>query len=821
MIKAFLSHSSKDKTEYVKKVAIALGRDNINYDEFTFEEGEKNLDEILRGLLESELFVIFLSKNSLQSEWVKREINEAKDRFDSNYIHKILPIVIDDDIKYTDPRIPDWISENYNLRPIKRPSVAARRIHTSLRQLSWSRHPSLQEKSSVFVGRTEKLNEFEERVHDFDQDKPTTIITSGLPGVGRRTFMHNASQKAGIYKKQTKPSSIILDRNVSIEDFILKLNDLGLIDLEESLFNLTEKPVFEKIKIIHQIMDACYKAKEAIYIVDDGCIINYKREVSDWFLDSIKKYEKTNFPIFFISSKYKVHFKHRPRSSNFFFIELNELSHTERKMLLKRVLEVFEVEINRESFNDVSELLHGFPDQVFYAVDLLKRNPETRVLDKLPLIAEYNSDKASALLRKYENDESYLDFIRLLAQFEVISSDFIFQIFSESQYYPMLEQLAAEHIVELIGFDSEIIRLNDIIRDYIKRNRIKLKPEIKVKITAAVSKIISEDDLFERDSSELIFSMKETLKSGNKIDEKYLIPSHYLRCMKDLYYNRGSMKRIVELADKILEKEANLERSVIQDIRYYLCLALAKMRDTRMLKEVQRIKGDEHNFLLGYFYRLSGRYKDALERLEQIVDAKFVDARAKREIVQVYVQMEEYTEALAYARQNYEENKGNQFHTQAYFNCLINSEEATKSSKELLRLIENLRDIDSEQSNEMADIADSLYEAKINNDETAAFDKINDAMAKHSENHYPVLTFCDISMKYKKVEMLRKGISELEDLSKKSQIAMRSINRYKAFLKAMEGDYPAALAIIEKDISRFPPKSRERTLEKLRMLAQS
>ena len=633
--------------------------------------------------------------------------------------------------------------------------------------------------------------------------------------------MHNAAQKTGIYKSQAKPSSIILDRNVSVEDFILKLNDLGLVDLEEKLLNLTKKSVSDKIKLIHQIMDSCYKAKEAIYIVDDGCIINYRREVSEWFLESIKTYKNTNFPIFFIASKYKVHFKHRPRSSSFFFIELNELSQTERKMLLNRVLEVFEIEINRESFNDVAELLYGFPDQVFYAVDLLTRNPETRVVDKLPFIAEYNSDKASALLRKYENDETYLEFIRLLAQFEVISSDFIFQITPEDEYYPMLEQLAAEHIVELIGVDSEIIRLNDIIRDYIKRNRIKLNPELRSKIKAAVSKVVSDDELFDRDSSELIFSMKETLKSGSQIDERYLIPSHYLRCMKDLYYNRGSMKRIVELADKILEKENNLERSVIQDIRYYLCLALAKMRDNRMLNEVQKIRGDEHNFLLGYFYRLSGRYKDALERLEKIVDAKFVDARAKREIVQVYVQMEEYSDALAYARQNYEENKGNQFHTQAYFNCLINSEEPTKSSKELKRLIENLRDIDSEQSNEMADIAEALYEAKINNNETAAFDKINDAMSKHPDNHYPVLTFCDISMKYREVDMLRKGIFALEELSKKSQIAMRSINRYKAFLKALEGDYPAALAIIEKDISRFPPKSRERTLEKLRILSQS
>ncbi|WP_219994777.1 toll/interleukin-1 receptor domain-containing protein [Klebsiella pneumoniae] len=50
MIKAFLSHSSKDKEHYVRNVANWLGKENIIYDEFTFEEGERTLDQIMEGL---------------------------------------------------------------------------------------------------------------------------------------------------------------------------------------------------------------------------------------------------------------------------------------------------------------------------------------------------------------------------------------------------------------------------------------------------------------------------------------------------------------------------------------------------------------------------------------------------------------------------------------------------------------------------------------------------------------------------------------------------------------------------------------------------
>ncbi|MFY3230183.1 toll/interleukin-1 receptor domain-containing protein [Klebsiella pneumoniae] len=84
MIKAFLSHSSKDKEHYVRNVANWLGKENIIYDEFTFEEGERTLDQIMEGLGDSELFVLFISNSALESEWVKKEITESK-----NYSMKV------------------------------------------------------------------------------------------------------------------------------------------------------------------------------------------------------------------------------------------------------------------------------------------------------------------------------------------------------------------------------------------------------------------------------------------------------------------------------------------------------------------------------------------------------------------------------------------------------------------------------------------------------------------------------------------------------------------------------------------------------------
>ena len=73
-MKAFLSHSSRDKEPYVRIVANKLGPENCHYDEWTFEAGLKTLDEIQKGLDTTDLFVLFLSDTSLNSEWVQQEI---------------------------------------------------------------------------------------------------------------------------------------------------------------------------------------------------------------------------------------------------------------------------------------------------------------------------------------------------------------------------------------------------------------------------------------------------------------------------------------------------------------------------------------------------------------------------------------------------------------------------------------------------------------------------------------------------------------------------------------------------------------------------
>lgn len=75
--RAFLSHSSADKG-IVKEVAKILGRASVVYDEFEFSVGDEFKDAIVKGLAGSDIFVLFASRGALKRDWVKFEINSAR-----------------------------------------------------------------------------------------------------------------------------------------------------------------------------------------------------------------------------------------------------------------------------------------------------------------------------------------------------------------------------------------------------------------------------------------------------------------------------------------------------------------------------------------------------------------------------------------------------------------------------------------------------------------------------------------------------------------------------------------------------------------------
>ena len=92
-MRIFISHSSKDKERYcnavVEKLREKAGIDSIVYDALTFEAGEKSIDEINRTLSITDLYVILLSTNAIESNWVKYELGKAHEKLSDKSLNAI------------------------------------------------------------------------------------------------------------------------------------------------------------------------------------------------------------------------------------------------------------------------------------------------------------------------------------------------------------------------------------------------------------------------------------------------------------------------------------------------------------------------------------------------------------------------------------------------------------------------------------------------------------------------------------------------------------------------------------------------------------
>ncbi|MFA4823650.1 MAG: toll/interleukin-1 receptor domain-containing protein [Methanoregula sp.] len=92
---AFLCHSSKDK-ELVENLAEKLGRSNVYYDKWNLDAGDLIPGELARGIIESKWFIIIASQNSMNSRWVKFEVNLAITQYIKNENYRIIVVRIDD-----------------------------------------------------------------------------------------------------------------------------------------------------------------------------------------------------------------------------------------------------------------------------------------------------------------------------------------------------------------------------------------------------------------------------------------------------------------------------------------------------------------------------------------------------------------------------------------------------------------------------------------------------------------------------------------------------------------------------------------------------
>ena len=211
-MKAFLSHSSKDKY-FVREIANSLGGALCEYDEYSFDFVLTS-QAIRQAFARCDLFVLFLSANSIQSDFVSEEIRTALDMRGQGQIKKVLIISIDE----TSYRaLPEWMQAINICARLTTTKTCARRIQTELYVLE-----SESEKSADFYQPRDEEAPLRAALSKPPGIAPIAVHVVGHAGLGKRTFLTKALK--ALYPRQIQTIIFIpLNRFEGVNEFYRRL----------------------------------------------------------------------------------------------------------------------------------------------------------------------------------------------------------------------------------------------------------------------------------------------------------------------------------------------------------------------------------------------------------------------------------------------------------------------------------------------------------------------------------------------------------------------------------------------------------------------
>lgn len=744
MAKAFLSHSSKQKP-LVEKIANQLGKNNCHYDSLTFEPGMQTLEEIFAGLEDTDIFVLFLSEEALESDWIKKEISVARKLLKKEVIDRIFPLIIDSKITHSDPRIPNWIKKPYNIRYFDNEVLILKKIKQFLRESNFKKYSHLRELNDLYVGRHDINQEFERKIININNTKPTCIIASSyFEGIGRRTFLKNGLIKTGIIDKWYDPIPISITSKESIEDFIYKMS---FIETGADYFShdFSTMDIDEKIKLAQDYLIKFVKNGEIPLIIDDGSIVLPNHQIVEWFKSVVLHPDLQNQVSICIVSKFRPYAPLLNKLGNFLSFQVNELSMADTQTFFLQYLNLIHQDLKPDDTRYFLQYLKGVPGQIIYAANLIESMGVMEARSYVQDIEEFDELRALSVFDFLKDDMLSTQILIALARFELISYDLVYKIFGESQdVYKSIQKLADLSLFFSVSSTHDYLKLNSSIADYINRSKLELNLEYNEKIRDILRENLGKNlELNENtDYSEFLFTLQNMIRQNINVPSKFLIPSFILKAMVQ-EYNSRHFKTVIELANKLLENEGKFDVQIIRETKNWLCLAYCRTRDDRFYEIVRYFKDEvsdnlkDYYFLLGFFYRNKDKMNEAEQNFLSVLEIDPDHSRTKRELVNVYLRMGEYKKAINWAKDNYRQFRTNILHIQAYFTCLIKEETLDESDLDTLQeLLASAKKSLDKKAEEIYKEMQAEFDFYIDGNTEKAIELLKESLRLNSNNYF-------------------------------------------------------------------------------------
>lgn len=697
MIKAFISHSSAQK-EYVRELVDSLGRDYCIVDCYNFAPAYKTMDEIFRKIEQSTVFVLLISKESLDSDWVKDEIRFARQHLSPDKLDRFWPYIIDETLSVED--CPEWMrkDECFNLKKFRSHKMLARDIEQKFRGIIWSLDPKRKMLDTLMIGRNSDIEHFEDIYQSARGLKLKALVVSGRDGVGKDMFILKCMDKIG-YKAETVPYKISLGSKEGIENFIIQLNLITKTYNESQLIDILKGSPNDKIDKAASLLNELLDSQSVLSITDDMACVLPNRILADWLVALVEEEKMNNQLGLFIKSRKILNSFAEADHPYFGHINLQPLDSKDRYKLFYNLMRIYNLSnVSEEDVKWFVDKLLLSPSQLVKAVEALSRNSVALVKKDIQTLVAWGDSQIKPMLSSFFGDEESKHLLIILSKMDFVSYDIMEQFFGERivEVMEKLYEMMSFGIVSNFGDKEQFFRLDHYMSDYINRCRINLPKDLETLLNEVLEgKIRSSSDITE-DVSVYLYERKQQIISGKGKPEDFLVPSVVVTSVIEIY-NQQHYEQVISLCDMVLNDVHNYFQDQERELRYWLCLALARLKKERFYDEVKYFKDIDYFFLRGFYHRNAMQYHDAERWLSKALDKSPNLQRAKRELVTALLAQNKFDKALELAKENYEKSPENSYQIHGYFRCLVRKnplhrEDKITMEELLLAMEENLSD---------------------------------------------------------------------------------------------------------------------------------
>lgn len=644
MVKAFLSHSSVDK-DIVRKIKNSIQRFWTYFDEDCFNPGEDFRTAITDRLEDTNLFVLFVSQNSLNSSWVRFEMDEAY--WQTVQRKNITTLVLTlEAISPSD--LPSWMRKA-KFEPIGTVNQAAQLIKTILLDNVPFYKP-------VYMGRETDTSNFYNEIAQYEGSHPNIFAIIGLNGIGRRTFI-----KYILNNRFSLPysSQFEIGESEGLVELYRKLLDENIEGLTPEQIETYYKEFVgaslqEQAGEVARTLSMYTKSHSCPVLIDSGEMLDNEGHYKENFLTMLRSFDK-KFPDCYLTLIHMRLPKLYPCDRDLIKIyRLNALTSTNCYSLFDALLKRQNVPISDDAqVKEIADYLEGYPPSIINAV-------RECALEGIDIVC---NDKRSLMDFQERIFKKYLESIPL----EKIDTEILTAIYN-------MGNISIEPLSVILGQAKEIIAKSlRLSYDY---NIVELRsdgtyaiaPPMRVSIERKLHHYSKEE--FSQISKQLLhefwkpedfipFNLIDTiifaiLRSGEEKElddfKNHLLPSHLLKAAE-----KANQDRDWPLAETYARKALDLDGE-LASAKIILFKVLVRQETTNSRAEATKEEdnllndlrtGHDKNvyYLEGFRLLKRRKYEEAIKRFCLAIESGDTSIPTYRDLAECYYQTNQVNEA--------------------------------------------------------------------------------------------------------------------------------------------------------------------------------